>query len=86
MNTEQRLREKVRAIIREEMTRLQEMTTTGNVAGYNVPTAFTGNKSKNTNRKKKIAQQLGYKLTKRGQRDLHRGADLMEDNSNGHQQ
>lgn len=83
MSTELKLRERIRAIIREEMTRLQEMTTTGNVAGYNIPSAFTGNKPKNVNRKKTISQQLGYKLTKRGHKDLQRGADLMEDNSQG---
>ena len=83
MSYEQKLRERIRNIIQEEIVRLQEMTTTGNVAGYNVPMAFTGNKSRNVRRKAKIAQQLGWKLTRKGKKDLGRGADLMEDNSQG---
>ena len=61
--------------IKEE---LDEMTTTGNVAGYNIPMAFQGNNPKNKARKKGIATQRGMQLTPRGEKDLNRPADKME--------
>lgn len=71
--------EKLRAIIREILEdELKEMSTTGNVAGYNIPMAFQGNNPKNKARKKGIATQLGMQLTPRGQKDMDRPADKLE--------
>jgi hypothetical protein len=75
MTDQEKLRELIRKTIRTE---LDEMTTTGNVAGYNVPMAFQGNVQKNKTRKKGIATQLGMQLTPRGQKDMDRPADTME--------
>lgn len=75
MNNEDKLRALIRKTLEEE---LNEMTTTGDVAGYNIPMAFQGNNPKNKARKKGIATQLGMKLTPRGQQDLNRAADKME--------
>lgn len=75
MKSHPKLRRYIREMLREELSRLEEMTTTGDVAGYNVPTAFTGNKKKNIRRKAQIAQQLGMKLTSRGKQDMARRAD-----------
>ena len=75
MTNEEKLRELIRKAVRNE---LDEMTTTGDVAGYNIPAAFQGNNPKNKARKKNIATQLGMKLTKRGEQDLNRPADKME--------
>ncbi len=70
--------EKLRAIIRKTLEEeLSEMTTTGDVAGYNVPMAFQGNNPKNKARKKGIATQLGMQLTPRGQQDMNRPADKL---------
>ena len=79
MSVEHRLRQIIQEIIEEELQELDEMSTTGNVAGYNVPMAFSGNVPKNLARKKAIAQQLGWKLTKRGEKDLGRGADNLHE-------
>jgi len=79
MSNHDRLRELIQEIIQEELQNLKEMTTTGDVAGYNVPMAFTGNVPKNVARKKAIAQQLGWKLTKRGEKELGRGADNLHE-------
>ena len=76
MSMEHRLRKMIQEIIEEE---LNEMTTTGNVAGYLTPLAFSGNVPKNTARKKAIAQQLGWKLTKRGAKELSKGADSLQE-------
>lgn len=79
MNNEELLRNIIREIIEEEFKNLTEMTTTGDVAGYNIPAAFTGNKPRNVARKAAIAQQLGWKLTKRGRKELGRGADKLHE-------
>lgn len=78
MNDNETLRRIVRELIEEELSSLEEISTTGNVAGYNIPMAFQGNNPKNKARKKGIATQLGMQLTPRGQQDMNRGADKME--------
>lgn len=75
MTNEERLAQYVREMVKQE---LAEMSTTGNVAGYNIPMAFQGNNPKNKARKKGIATQLGMQLTPRGKQDLERPADKME--------
>lgn len=75
MTNEERLAQYVREMVKQE---LAEMTTTGDVAGYNIPMAFQGNNPKNKARKKGIATQLGMQLTPRGKQDLERPADKME--------
>jgi hypothetical protein len=82
MSSENRLRQIIREIIEEELENIDEMTTTGDVAGYNIPMAFSGNVPKNIARKKAIAQQLGWKLTPRGENDLTRGADNIHEGTN----
>ena len=60
---QQRLRELIRRIIKKE---LDEMTTTGNVAGFLTPFAFRGNKKSQIARSKHIATDTtGFKLTPR---------------------
>jgi hypothetical protein len=75
MKNDHAIRLIVRKMIEEE---LNEMTTTGDIAGYNIPAAFSGNSPRNARRKKAIATLLGMKLTKRGKKDLSRGADKLE--------
>ncbi len=78
MTSEEKLRLIVRKMIEEILhEELNEMTTTGNVAGYNIPMAFQGRNPKNTARKRGIATQLGMQLTKRGEQELKRPADRM---------
>lgn len=75
----EQLKQIIQELVEEELTSLKEMSTTGNVAGYNTPLAFRGNVPKNTARMKRIAQQLGWKLTKRGANDLDKGADNLHE-------
>ena len=45
---------------------LDEMTTTGDVAGYNTPFAFTGKSKKGKKKKKKNSENsTGYKIVRR---------------------
>jgi len=53
----QQLKEKIRQIVRERM--IDEMNTTGNVAGYNTPFAFSG-KDSEKKKAKRQADLTGY--------------------------
>jgi hypothetical protein len=74
MTAEQQLRQMIRQI-------LKEISTTGGVAGYLTPMAFSGNSRKNKVRKARVAQQNGWKLTKRGAKELTRGSDNLRENT-----
>ena len=74
MTNKKRLIHHIREMVKKE---LEEMTTTGDVAGYNIPMAFQGNNPKNKARKKGIATQLGMQLTPRGKQDMERPADKL---------
>ena len=56
------LKKYIDELISEIQSELDEATTSGNVAGYNVPGAFSDGGSKDKKRKKKIATQFGYKI------------------------
>ena len=66
------LRKLIREIIIDE---LNEMSTTGGVAGYSTPYAFTGNFSKLKKKMKDNAEQNGLKLTDKGKEELNRKPD-----------
>ena len=61
---ESRLRELIKSVLRElQEEELEEITVTGNVAGYNTPFAFSGNKGKN--KKKEVStNSTGYSVVK----------------------
>ncbi len=80
MTNEDKVKEYIRQMVRHE---LKEISTTGNIAGYNIPMAFQGNNPKNKARKKGIATQLGMQLTPRGQQDMKRPADKLENLAEG---
>lgn len=54
---------------------LDEMTTTGDVSGYNIPAAFT--KKGGSERGVQGSESLGYTLTSQGKKDMSRHADKM---------
>ena len=62
MSMEQNLNKFLEELIQEVEKELDEATATGNVAGYNVPGAFSNGGAKDKKRKKKIATQFGYKI------------------------
>ena len=62
MSMEQNLKSTIEEIIQEIEKELDEATTTGNIAGYNVPGAFSDGGSKDKKRKKKISTQFGMKI------------------------
>jgi hypothetical protein len=71
--------EKLRKHIRREIKKcLSEISTTGNVAGYLTPLAFSGDKTANASRVKKRSSLGGYELTTRGKEDIRPGDKLNE--------
>jgi len=62
MSMEKNLNNFIQELIQEIEKELDEATTTANVAGYNVPGAFSNGGAKDKKRKKKIATQFGYKI------------------------
>lgn len=75
MTNEEKLREFIRKIMQEE---LNEISTSAGAGAYLTPLAFQGNNPKNKARKRSIATQLGYTLSHRGEKELNRSADKME--------
>jgi hypothetical protein len=59
---EQNLKSYIEELISEIQNELDEATVSGDIAGYNVPGAFSNGGSKDKKRKKKIATQFGYKI------------------------
>ena len=62
MSMESNLSKYIDEIIQEIQSELDESTSTGNIAGYETPSAFSDGSSKNKKLKKKIATQLGMQL------------------------
>ena len=71
-DNEERLRKAIRKQIQNEIS------TTGGVAGYLTPKAFTGDKHSNADQVKKQADAIGYSLTPQGEEDLRPGDRLSE--------
>jgi hypothetical protein len=71
MTNEAKLRKFIRRTIKE-------ITTTGDVAGYATPYAFTGDKRSNKPRIEKLIKSTGYSLTPRGKEDVRPGDTLDE--------
>lgn len=75
MNIEEKLRELIRELVKNE---LNEISTTGNIAGYLTPKAFAGDTHDSKKRIKDLAKKIGYTLTSRGSLDTKPGDKLQE--------
>ena len=64
MSKMDKLKEIIRELVKKE---LEEATTTGNIAGYETPNAFTGGPGKGKKKKKEIStNSTGYNVVKEG--------------------
>jgi hypothetical protein len=69
------LREIIRELIKKE---LEEATTTGDIAGYETPNAFTGGPGKGKKKKKEIStNSTGYNVVKEGKYHDYRNDDTL---------
>jgi hypothetical protein len=69
------LREIIRELIKKE---IDEATTTGNIAGYETPNAFTGGPGKGKKKKKEIStNSTGYNVVKEGKYHDYRNDDTL---------
>ena len=73
MSMEKNLNKFLEELIQEVEKDLDEATATGNVAGYNVPGAFSNGGTKDKKRKKKISTQFGMKIVGKMDEDLNEG-------------
>jgi hypothetical protein len=71
MSMEKNLKEFLEELIQEVEKELDEATATGNVAGYNVPGAFSDGGRKDKKRKKKISTQFGMKIVGKMDEELN---------------
>jgi hypothetical protein len=71
MSIEKNLNKFLEELIQEVEKELDEATATGNVAGYNVPGAFSDGGAKDKKRKKKISTQFGMKIVGKMDEDLN---------------
>ena len=70
-----KLREMIRELIKKE---IDEATTTGNIAGYETPNAFTGGPGKGKKKKKEIStNSTGYNVVKEGRYHNYRNDDTL---------
>jgi len=69
--------------VMNDLNIISEMTTTGDVAGYNIPAAF----SKRGGSEKGVqgSEKLGYTLTGAGKKEMQRSADKLLENKNNNQ-
>ena len=69
------IREIIRELIKKE---IDEATTTGNIAGYETPNAFTGGPGKGKKKKKEIStNSTGYNVVKEGKYHDYRNDDTL---------
>ena len=70
-----KLKEIIRELVKKE---LEEATTTGNIAGYETPNAFTGGPGKGKKKKKEIStNSTGYNVVKEGKYHDYRNDDTL---------
>lgn len=77
MTSEEKLREMIRKLVQEELTRLQEISTSAGAGPYLTPLAFSGHAAKNKAKRRGVATQLGYQLTPRGEKELNTPGDRL---------
>ena len=75
MSKMDKLKEIIRELVKKE---LEEATTTGNIAGYDTPNAFTGGPGKGKKKKKEIStNSTGYNVVKEGKYHDYRNDDTL---------
>ena len=75
MSKMDKLKEIIRELIRNE---LEEATTTGDIAGYDTPNAFTGGPGKGKKKKKEIStNSTGYNVVKEGKYHDYRNDETL---------
>ena len=75
MSKMDKLKEIIRELVKKE---LEEATTTGNIAGYETPMAFTGGVGKGKKKKKEIStNSTGYNVVKEGKYHDYRNDDTL---------
>ncbi|MBT4207922.1 hypothetical protein HOE22_06215 [Candidatus Woesearchaeota archaeon] len=75
--TENKLRQYIRAFVRELLS-TNEITQTGDIAGYNTPFAFSSKKKKDKDKEEEVAtNSTGYEVVKEGRYHQYRNDETL---------
>ena len=75
--TENKLRQYIRAFVRE-LLKTNEVTQTGDIAGYNTPFAFSSKKKKDKDKEEEVAtNSTGYEVVKEGRYHQYRNDETL---------
>ena len=77
LTAENKLREYIRTFVRE-LSKTNEITQTGDIAGYNTPFAFSSKKKKDKDKEEEVAtNSTGYEVVKEGRYHQYRNDETL---------
>jgi hypothetical protein len=77
LTAENKLREYIRTFVRE-LLKTNEITQTGDIAGYNTPFAFSSKKKKDKDKEEEVAtNSTGYEVVKEGRYHQYRNDETL---------
>ena len=77
MSLESKLRERIQEYLLDEISSLEEASTSSATPGYQTPYAFSGGKKKDKEKEKKIASAAGYSKVNEGRYHQYRNDETM---------
>ena len=77
MSLENKLRERIQEYLLDEISSLEEASTSSATPGYQTPYAFSGGKKKDKEKEKKIASAAGYSKVNEGRYHQYRNDETM---------
>ena len=77
MSLESKLRERIQEYLLDEITSVEEASTTANVPGYQTPYAFYGGRKKDKEKQKKLTQAAGYSKVNEGRYHQYRNDETL---------
>jgi len=77
MSLENKLRERIQEYLLDEISSIEEASTSAATPGYQTPYAFSGGKKKDKEKEKKIASAAGYSKVNEGRYHQYRNDETM---------
>ena len=77
MSLESKLRERIQEYLLDEISSVEEASTSSATPGYQTPYAFSGGKKKDKEKEKKIASAAGYTKVNEGRYHQYRNDETM---------
>ena len=77
MSLESKLRERIQEYLLDEVSSVEEASTSANVPGYQTPYAFYGGRKKDKEKQKKLTQAAGYSKVNEGRYHQYRNDETL---------